>query len=215
MDALVVHLTSKGRREDCQAKSDGSARFSRREQHIFWRDTSATAMVGVKIPVRRAKVILGRKAECLCGAVDGLRLAFQLEKRANRCFIEVQMQAPAQETCSEFFVPEASPQSESRQVARETGRRCQNDFTLGTSLVPRGFMARRLCFGRGSAFGSQNRFGPSARDPLFRSRFFDPYANQAAAAPEIGMGRVEQGVLLQNPPPRNCAHPIQSRKYGR
>ncbi len=125
------------------------------------------------------------------------------------------MQTPAQETCSEFFVPEASPQSESRQLARETGRRRQNDFALGTSLVPRGCMARRLWFSRWSALGGQNRFGPSARNPLFRSRLFDPYANQAAASPEIGMGRVEEGVLLQNPPLKNCTHPIQSRKYGR
>src|ERR1700723_3601455 len=57
IDPLVVHLTSKCRREDCQAKSEGSARFSRREQHIFWCDAPAATIGGVKFPIRRSEVI--------------------------------------------------------------------------------------------------------------------------------------------------------------
>ena len=78
-----------------------------------------------------------REAERFCGSINGLRLAFEFEKYADGCFIQVQVQTMVHKTRSEFFVAEGGSESKGRQSAREGGGCHENQFAFGAFFVAR------------------------------------------------------------------------------
>ena len=153
---------------------------------------------------------MGREAERFCGSINGLRLAFEFEKYADGCFIEVQMQPPPSKAGSEFFVAEGGSESKGRQSAREGGGCHENQFAFGAFFVARTPIWCGFRFGGRWALAGEDCFRAPCWNAVAWGRFFGTHANQPAAASEIGMWSIEERIPFQNTSVGNCPNPGQA-----
>ena len=150
------------------------------------------------------------EAERFCGSINGLRLAFEFEKYADGCFIQVQVQTMVHKTRSEFFVAEGGSESKGRQSAREGGGCHENQFAFGAFFVARTPIWCGFRFGRRWALAGEDCFRASCWNAVAWGRFFGTHANQPAAASEIGMWSIEERIPFQNTSVGNCPNPGQA-----
>ncbi len=76
------------------------------------------ALGGVKIKICTSNVVLRGKSQFMGHAIDGLRLPFQLEKRADWRFIQFDMNILRPECRSVFFITKFRPQPQAAKRKR-------------------------------------------------------------------------------------------------
>jgi len=203
-------LTSKGRWKFCQAKSGCFRQFLRRKKHICGPAAAATAIGCIQIPIRSVYVLARCISERAGHSIDGSRRAFEFEEGADRCFIEVQMQAGKAECGPVFLVAEARAQADGAQGRWPAGWPFDREFPFEALLVARTAAGR----GNGSLRGEDRTSGP-ARQKLRGRRRLDAQPQQAPPPAEISGGSVVQRILFEDAPVQLGAQPLQAADQRR
>lgn len=208
-DALILVVTSKCRDNICQDKSAVIARFLPAESHIFGK-TPATSAIGLKnVPVGASNVVSPRESEQAGGSIDGLRRAFQLEKGADWCLIQVQVEAGKAESGAVFLVAESRLETEGAEYRMPSLGRSNPKLAFEFFLVARALRSW------GWAFRRDDRVALASRKDAGWRWHLNTNPKQAARATEVALGRVEKGVFLEHTALAGRAEPPNLRDQRR
>ena len=210
----VLDLTSKGRRNFCQAKSAGLTTFLLNEHHISDCAPSALTIGGIEIPIGGTKVLARGVPESAGSSFDRLGSALKFEKTADWCFIEVHMETAEAQAGAIFFVTKGGAETQGLQDMGPAIRMGDCQFPFEALLVA----SLRRPFprsGHGGRFGGDYCAGHARGNERRSSGRFDPQPKQATCAPQISLGSVIEGVLLEYPAQIHSTQALQTPEERR
>jgi len=179
------------------------------KSHIF-RKSPATAAFRLKnVPIGPPNVVARRKSESSSIPIDRARVAFQFEKRAYGCFIQVQVEPRKAKAGSIFFVAKTRLEPDRTKQGRPFLREADGQFPLQLFLVAR---PRR---GGSGPFRCHDGASDAPRNCSRAGGCLDSQAKQPPAAAEVTVRGVVQRVLLKDAPGAMRAEPAQPRNHFR
>jgi len=213
-DANVLDLTSKGRRNFCQAKSAGLTTFLLNEHHISDCAPPALAIGGIEVPIGGAKIVARGVPESSRSSFDRLGRALKFEKAADRCFIEVHMEPAEAQAGAIFFVTKGGAEAQGPQDMRPAFRMGDCQFPFEALLVP-SLRCPPPSLRRGWRFGGEYCARRARGNERRSSGRLDPQPKKAACAPQISPGSVIKGVLLEYPAQIHSSQALQTPEERR
>ena len=204
--ALMSELTSKCRRNVCQAESAVSRDLFFGKYHVARLAAVASAIGGVDIPICATNVRKGCIAERAGDALDCGGLTLEFQECAEGCFIQVQVEAAEMETGAVLFVAERGSEAEARELGGPiAGMAARDYFPFGAFFVA-GILLRGAVRGRGSLGCEEYAADAGAVGPGGSwGCGFGADAEESAAVAQIGSGGVVQSVGFERATVRSGA----------
>lgn len=163
------------------------------EHHISRRASSTPAIGRVHIPICGSKIVAPGISE---GASDFFYRtwnAFQFEKVAHRCFIEVHMDPGKAQARAVFFIVKTGAEAELFQFRAPDPGKTYRHFPFEPLFVPRlaGLTDRRVRPSPWRRLGRKYRAGASRGNQRGASGCLDTKTEEATSAPQVRLGSIE------------------------